>query len=105
MIEISKADWKLFRSRLAEWQERYMDRLNKEYIELLSGDGDAADKFWELEKRIKRDKKRPGVILELHKQDMVFDLVALINDGVIDIDELEGFSEDVMEIVNFILKR
>ena len=28
--------------------ERYMDRLNKEYIELLSGDGDAADKFWEL---------------------------------------------------------
>jgi hypothetical protein len=36
MIEISKSDWKLFRERLPEWQEHYMERLTKEYIELLS---------------------------------------------------------------------
>ena len=33
-MEISKADWKLFRERIGVWQEAYMDRLNREYIEL-----------------------------------------------------------------------
>ena len=26
-MEISKSDWKLFRARIAEWQEAYMERL------------------------------------------------------------------------------
>jgi hypothetical protein len=54
MVEISKSDWKLFRERLPEWQEHYMERLTKEYIELLSSPGNASDHFWELEKRIKK---------------------------------------------------
>ncbi|MGN1155913.1 MAG: hypothetical protein ACI4TK_07035 [Agathobacter sp.] len=66
-MEISKSDWKLFRVRIAEWQEDYMERLVKEYIDMLNGTGNASDKFWELEKRIKKDKKHPGVILELSK--------------------------------------
>ena len=57
---INEADWKLLRSRLPGWQEAYMDRLNKEYIELLSGPGTASDKFWELEKRIRQNKKAIG---------------------------------------------
>ena len=32
-------DWKLFRSRLPAWQESYMDRLNHQYIQLLSSEG------------------------------------------------------------------
>lgn len=35
-MEISKKDWKLFRENLASWQENYMDKLTKQYIELLS---------------------------------------------------------------------
>ena len=49
----SKRDWLLFRNKIAGWQEAYIGRLNKEYIELLSGDGSEADKFWELCKRIR----------------------------------------------------
>lgn len=64
-MEISKSDWKLFRVRIAEWQEDYMERLVKEYIDMLNGTGNASDKFWELEERIKKDKKHPGVMLEL----------------------------------------
>lgn len=41
----SKRDWLLFRNKIAEWQEAYIGRLNKEYLELLSGDGSEADKF------------------------------------------------------------
>ena len=32
MVEISKADWKMFRERVPEWQEHYMEQLTKKYI-------------------------------------------------------------------------
>ena len=40
-----------------------MERLAAEYIALLQTDKSASAKFWELEKRIKQDKKSPGVIM------------------------------------------
>ena len=39
MIEISKADWKLFCERIGDWQERYMEKLSKEYVKLLTSPG------------------------------------------------------------------
>lgn len=45
MYEISKSDWKLFREKVPEWQEHYMERLTKEYIALLSSPGNASDHF------------------------------------------------------------
>ena len=104
-MEISKSDWKLFRTRIVEWQESYMERLVKEYIDMLNGTGNASDKFWELEERIKKDKKHPGVMLELSKGNMIFDIVALINSGVITIADLEGFSDELRESVDFLLHR
>lgn len=97
-MEVSKSEWKLFRSKIAEWQEAYMEKLNNEYIELLNGDGSPSHKFWRLDERIKKDKKKPGVCLEMKKQDMVLDLVRLINDGVISYADLEGFSEETIEV-------
>ncbi len=104
-MEISKADWKLFRERVAGWQEHYMEQLNKEYIELLSSPGNASDHFWELEKRIKQDKKHPGVLIELKKSTAIWDIAFLARDGVIKMDELDGFSEDLIDAVKLILGR
>ena len=104
-MEVSKGDWKLFRARIGEWQESHMERLVKEYINLLSGDENASDKFWKLEERIKKDKKHPGVMLELSKGNMIFDIVALINSGVITTADLEGFSDELRKSVDFLLHR
>lgn len=57
----TEKDWKLFRSKIAGWQEAYMNRLNKEYIELLSKDANPSDKFWNLVERIKKDKKKTAL--------------------------------------------
>ena len=38
-MEISKRDWMLYREKIADWQENYMDHLNKKYIALLSQGG------------------------------------------------------------------
>ena len=80
-------DWRLFREKLPSWQEAYMNRLNKEYIELLSGNGNPSDKFWALDKRMKEDKRSPGVQLEMRKSDLLIDLIALLRHGVIGLDD------------------
>ena len=104
MMEISKADWKLFRERLPEWQESYMEKLNQEYIELLSSNAAASEKFWALEERIRQDKRLPGVQLELRKSEVDWDLVRLLGDGVITASDLEGFSEDLRDTVLHLVK-
>lgn len=104
-MEVSKSDWKLFRNRIADWQEVYMERLVKEYMDLLNGAEDASDKFWKLEERIKRDKKHPGVIIEMSKGNMIFNIVALINNGVITIADLEGFSDELKESIAWFMNR
>ena len=101
-MEVSKSDWKLFRERVVDWQEAYMERLVNEYMDLLDGAENASDKFWKLEERIKKDKKHPGVMLELSKENMIFDIVALINSGVITTADLEGFSDKLRESVDFL---
>ena len=105
MYEISKRDWKLFRERVPEWQEHYMEKLIKEYMKLLSAPGNASDHFWELEKRIKKDKKHPGVIIELSKSDAIWDIAYYVRDKVIAMDDLEGFSENLIDAVKLILSR
>ena len=104
-MEVSKSDWKLFRERVVDWQEAYMERLVNEYMDLLDGAENASDKFWKLEERIKKDKKHPGVMLELSKGNMIFDIVALINNGVITTADLADFSDELKESVDFLLSR
>ena len=105
MVEISKKDWKLYRERLPEWQEHFMERLTKEYIELLSAPGNASDHFWELEGRIRKDKKNPGVLLNVTKSNAIWDIAVFVGRGIITMDELDGFSPDLVEAVKLILSR
>ena len=104
-MEVAKQDWKLFREKIGKWQESYMEKLNNEYIELLQGSGNPSEKFWELEKRIKNDKRKKGVLIRLSKQNVPFDLVCLIKDGVIGFEDIEDFSSDLQETVRFLVER
>ena len=75
MYQVIEKDWKLFRKLLPGWQEAYMERLAKEYIELLSSDRQASDKFWELDQRIKQDKRRTGVLARGVSRSNMFQLI------------------------------
>lgn len=99
MLEVKESDWKLFRKRLPIWQESYMERLNQEYIQILSGDGAAPDKYWELEKRIREDRKRVDVVAEMRRSRMFSNLISLMNDGAITEKDLDGFSDELVEAV------
>ena len=93
-MQISEQDWKIFRKKIPNWQECYMERLVAEYIALLQTDKSASAKFWELEKRIKQDKKSPGVIIDMRRSTAINNIVNLILDEVISLSDLEDFSDD-----------
>ena len=99
-MDISKKDWKLFREKLSGWQENYMEGRVKEYAYFLNDDKKpASENFWELEKRIKEDKRHPGVIMELKKSEVIWDIVCLIRLRVITYDDLSEFSDELqMEV-------
>ena len=100
MYQVIEKDWKLFRKLLPGWQEAYMERLAKEYMELLSSDRQASDKFWALDKRIKQDKRRTGVLVSGASRSNMFQLIInLINEEEISEDDLKEFSEDLRDTV------
>ena len=55
-----------------------------------------------IHKRIKQDKKHPGVLIKLRKS---VDIAYFVRDKVITMNELEGFSEDLIDAVKLILSR
>ena len=101
MYQIKEQDWKLFRKKLPIWREAYMDKLNQEYIRLLSGEGLASDKFLGLEKRIRMDKKSVGVVTDMRRSQLYSNLLLLLVNEIIHEDDLDGFSEELSETVKF----
>lgn len=97
-------DWKLFRSKIALWQENYINKLNKEYAAILYGDESPSEKFWKLENRINADKKSRGVQIQLRRSTMLEDIISLLNDKVITVDDLSDFSDDLQEKIKFIVR-
>ncbi|MDN6527304.1 MAG: multidrug transporter [Tetragenococcus halophilus] len=85
------------------WQEAYMDKLNRSYIDLLSEDKEPSEKFWNLSKRITEDKKRVGVQLEMSRSKLIMNIVSLIMDEVISFEDLEEFSGELQETIKQIL--
>ena len=101
----TEKDWKLFRSKITDWQESYMDRLNREYIAILSEDANPSDKFWKLDKRIKEDKKKAGVQLRMSRSNLIYNLISLLNEGAISFEDIEDFSDGLREIVSAFIDR
>ena len=104
MLQVNESDWKLFRKRLPDWQERHMEGLIREYAALLAGSGAASDKFWALEERIRKDQRHVGVVARMSRSNMYMNLLALLQNGVITLDELNGFSDDLRERLAFVMR-
>ena len=97
-----ESDWKLYKSKIADWQEGYMEKLCKEYIELLSSDKLPSERFWELEKRIRDDKRDTGVVVTNSRSKVIDKILDLLHEGAITHDELSDFSEEFQEKIKFI---
>lgn len=82
-----------------------MDRLNREYIAILSEDANPSDKFWKLDKRIKEDRKKAGVQVRMSRSNLIYNIISLINEGAISFEDLEDFSDGLKETVGAFIDR
>ncbi len=95
-------DWKLFRKKAPVWQEAYMEKLVKEYIDILNSDANASDKFWNLRDRIEEDEHLTGVIMEMSRSKMIGNIISLAREGAITWDDLKDFSDELKERLSFL---
>ena len=65
----------------------------------------ASEKFRKLEERIKKDKRHPGIVMELSKSEMIWDIVRLIRLNVIVYYDLSDFSDALQHEVKRILEQ
>lgn len=93
------------KKRLPSWQEAFMASRIKEYTKLLSDEYKlASNRFWQLDKMIKEDRKKSGVIVELSPSYKHLILLNLLREGAIIESDLEGFSEELIEVVRYFYK-
>lgn len=105
MKQVNEKDWKLFRSRVPDWQEAYIGKLVEEYKALLNGSELASGKFWALWERLKRDKRSPGVLLQdMSRSTMRMNLLLLLRHGIITIQDLDGFSDELREDLSCVVE-
>ena len=102
MNHYSEKDWKLFRQKLPQWQENHMEKLCREYLEILRKDTQPSERFWELEKRIREDKRATGVVVTNSRSKMIDNILDLLHDGAVTLEDLSDFSEELQEKIRFI---
>ena len=100
----TERDWKLFKEKIAGWQEAYMQRLLDEYHALIVSDETPSTKFWELEKRLKHDKHLAGVMVTMARSKLLFNIRQLILEGAITMDDLDEFSDELKERIGLALR-
>lgn len=97
--EYRESDWKLFRKRIIGWQENYMNKLNKEYTMILLQEKNPSENFWELEKRINRDKRKTGVMADMRRSKLIENILDLLHEGAIMLEDLDDFSDELKDTV------
>ena len=99
----TNADWKLFKTRLPQWRERFMGRLCDEYAAILSGPYRGSDAFWEVKRLIRRDMKRLEVMVDVENNEMANILADLLREQVITTEDLADFSGGLKEMVEYMV--
>ena len=105
MVNYTESDWKLFKSKISGWQEAYMDKLVAEYISLLTGPENSSEKLYKLEQRIKENRNNPGISVDMRRSQLPENLVSLVANDVISLSDLDGFSTELKEAVEYILRK
>lgn len=104
MYEITNSDWKKYREKNWHLARKLYGEIVKGICWFSENGWAGVKRFWELEKRIKQDKKCPGVLItDMRKSSAIYDIAALVREEIISIKELDDFSDDLQEAVNNIV--
>ncbi|MBQ6782131.1 MAG: hypothetical protein IJP62_13035 [Treponema sp.] len=106
MEDCKESDWKLFRVKIVEWQERYIEKVNKKIAKILTDEKiSAAERFWKAEKVIYREKKSACVIVDMRRSTFKLNLLRLLKEKAITLEDLSDFSTELQEEIRKIWER
>ena len=102
--KINEKDWTLFKNKLPYWQEKYIETVIIKYQNLLNKNIPASRKFWELDKLMKKDKQKSGVIVSnLSRSNMVNEILELLKEKAITMDDLNDFSRELKKYIKILV--
>ena len=82
-----------------------MEKLCREYLEILCKETQPSERFWELEKRINDDKHHIGIRVRMSRSNMDINILNLIREGVITLDDPAEFSDELQNHMRLIAER
>ncbi len=94
-----ESDWKIFRKRVPEWRERYLQTKNKEIIGILSDKNKTpTEQFWDTKKKMDEEARILVDCLDGHSRSkMDWYLLLMYRYGLINNDDLKEFSKELRE--------
>lgn len=97
--EFIESDWKLFSSKYPMWYERYMDRLCAECRAVLDTDEKSSVKLTALQKKLHDELRNADVPVRNSRNMMFRNICHFLSNGVITLDDLCDFSEELQESI------
>lgn len=93
----NESDWKAFRKIVPELRERFLEDRNRELVAILDdGRNSPTERFWTAEGRLKEIAGILRACLDGHSRSkMGLSMMLMFRHGMLTVDDLEGFSEDV----------
>lgn len=104
MADPAKAGWTLFQSLLPQWQERFMSRLCDKYAAVLTGPYRGSEAFWEVKRLIRQDVKRIGAMAGSEQSEVASIFADLLREQVITVEDIADFSDEVKEMVEYLMR-
>jgi hypothetical protein len=96
---LRESDWKIFRKRIPEWRERYLQVKNMEMIGVLTDrNRTPTEQFWDAKEKMDEEAEILVDCLDGHSRSkMHWYLLIMYRHGLINSDDLEEFSEELRE--------
>lgn len=96
---VKESDWRLFRERVPEWRERYLDNVNDEIASIFtSEEATPTEIFWKAKERMDDEAQILVDCLDGHsRSNMRMHLLLMHRHGLIDDADLGEFSEGLRE--------
>ena len=101
---MTKEDWSLFQTLLPQWQERFMSRLCDKYAAVLTGPYRGSEAFWEVKRLIRQDVKRIGAMAGCEQSEVASIFADLLREQVITVEDIADFSDEVKEMVEYLMR-
>jgi len=100
-MDVLESDWKLFKNNLTVWRENYLVKINEEIVLILSDKKiTETQKFWKVKKQID-DKVEilKDCFDDIRRSMMLIKMMMMYKNKIINMENISGFSKDVVENV------